>query len=77
MIYNTLEEAKAAQKAHFEAVRTLHYANASDEEKKQLDSYYRVTNAIYDIRETGDGKFEYSEDGVLLTTEEITIDTSE
>lgn len=77
MIYDTLEKAEAAQKSHFEKIKASHYANASDEEKKQLDSYYRVTNAIYDIRETVDGKFEYSEDGVLLTPEEITIDTSE
>lgn len=64
MICNTLEEAEKAQKAHFENAKASYYANASDKEKLQLDSYYSGTKQVYDIRQTLDGKFEYPEDGI-------------
>jgi len=67
MIYDTLEEAINAQKLHYDSVKSSCYLNSSDSEKSYLDSYYKITTSIYDIRKTDNGKFEYPHDGIYLT----------
>lgn len=71
MIYNTLKEAEEAQKEHFERIKAESYANATDSDKKRLDSYYSVTKEIYKIVQTNEG-FVYSEDGNFPISEEET-----